>query len=227
MSLQNPRSSTSGQLLDLVPAQQRHGLVGADPHPPGDQRSDGHDVTDKPGGVGLEAHVAVGDDAEQPVVAVDDGYAGDAVATAQGVRLADRRVRPDGHWLGHHAGLGTLDQVDLLGLLLEGQVAVQDAHAALAGHRDGHPGLGDGVHRAGQQRHLDGDIARDAARGVGLARDDVGLAREQQDVVEGEAQGGELLGDAGRGQLHGAVIVATRGLRLAVPPLVRSHVLAV
>ena len=49
-------------------------------------------------------------------------------------------------------GLGPLDQVDLVGLVVDREVAVQHADAALAGHRDGHPRLGDGVHRGGQQR---------------------------------------------------------------------------
>ncbi len=35
----------------------------------------------------------------------------------------------------------------------DGQVAVQHAHAAGTGHRDGHPRLGDGVHRRTDQRH--------------------------------------------------------------------------
>ena len=39
-------------------------------------------------------------------------------------------------------------------------------------------------------------LAGEAGRGVDLARDDVGLARQQQDVVVGEPQGGELVGNA-------------------------------
>ena len=48
-------------------------------------------------------------------------------------------------------GLGTLDPVDLGGLLLDGQIPVQHADAALTGHGDGHPRLGDLVHGRGQQ----------------------------------------------------------------------------
>ena len=64
-----------------------------------------------------------------------------------------------GHRVGDHARLGPLDQVDLLGLLLDRQVAVQDADAALPGHGDRHPGLGHGVHRRGDQRDAQGDAA--------------------------------------------------------------------
>ena len=82
------------------------------------------------------------------VVGVDDGEPGDAVLAADLVELLERRVGADRDRVGDDAGLGPLDQVDLVGLVLDREVAVQDADAALAGHRDRHPGLGDGVHRA-------------------------------------------------------------------------------
>ena len=63
---------------------------------------------------------------------------------------------------------------------------MQDADAALAGHRDGHPGLGDGVHRRGHQRDAQGDLPRQPGRRVDLGGDDVGLPRQEQDVVVGE-----------------------------------------
>ena len=71
------------------------------------------------------------------------------------VELLERRVGADGDRVGDDAGLGPLDEVDLVGLVLDREVAVQHAEAALAGHRDRHPGLGDGVHRGADQRHLE------------------------------------------------------------------------
>ena len=75
------------------------------------------------------------------------GRPGDAVLAADPVELLERRVGADGDRVGDHPGLGALDQVDLVGLVLDREVAVQHADAALAGHRDRHPRLGDGVHR--------------------------------------------------------------------------------
>ena len=73
------------------------------------------------------------------------------------VELLERRLRADRDRVGDDAGLGPLHQVDLVGLVLDRQVAVQHADAALAGHRDRHPRLGDGVHGARHQRHPQAD----------------------------------------------------------------------
>ena len=128
--------------------------------------------------------------------AVDDRQAGDAVLAAHLVELLEGGVRADRHGVGDHAGLGALDEVDLVGLVLDGEVAVQHAEAALAGHRDGHARLGDGVHRGRQQRDRDVQIAGQPGAGVDVGRHDVGLAGQQQDVVEGQSDRCELGGDA-------------------------------
>ena len=180
------------QLLDLVLGEQRQRGVGVHADGRGDQRHRRHHVADESVLVGLEAHVPVGDDAEEDAVGVDDRCARDAVAGRQRVDLGEGVVRRDGDGVGHHAGLGPLHQVDLAGLLLGGQVAVQHAHAADAGHGDGHARLGDGVHRAGQQGYRQPDPPRHPAARVDLCRDDVGLPRDEQDVVVGQPQGGEL-----------------------------------
>src|SRR5690606_34343627 len=69
----------------------------------------------------------------------------------------------------------------------DGEVAMQDADAALTGHGDRHAGLGDGVHRAGEQRGRDGDATGDPRGGVGVAGDDVRMAGQQQHVIVGES----------------------------------------
>ena len=61
----------------------------------------------------------------------------------------------------NHARFTTFDQVNLRGLSLYGQVSVQNADTTLAGHRDCHAGLGDGVHCARNQGHFDRDIPGD------------------------------------------------------------------
>ena len=81
------------QLLDLVLAQQAERVVLGHPDRGGDQRHPGHDVAHRGGCVGDEAHVAVGDDADQHAVGVDHRHAGDAVAPAERVDLAQGVVR--------------------------------------------------------------------------------------------------------------------------------------
>src|SRR5690349_4000746 len=177
-----------GQLLDLVPLQQGQRVVLADADRRGDQRHLRHDVAHLDVVVGDEAHVAVGDDADQHALGVDDRQAGDAVTPAEGVDLAQGVVGAAGDRVGDHPGLGALDEVDLRGLVLQRQIAVQHADAALAGHRDRHPGLGDRVHRAGEQRDGELDVAGQTGDGVDAARHHVGLARLEQHVIEGETQ---------------------------------------
>ena len=84
------------QLLDLVPAQQLHRLVAGVPTRPVTSGIGRHDLAHQPGAVGLEAQVAVGDDADQHAVGVDDGQAGDAVAARRRRRRRQRGVR--GRW---------------------------------------------------------------------------------------------------------------------------------
>ena len=151
-----PSSSTMRQPLPLVLAKQAGRLLAVDALVAGDQRHRRHDVADEaraPLGDRDEAQVAVGDDAEQRAVLVDDRQAGDAVLAADLVELLEGGLRADRDRVGDHPGLGPLHQVHLVGLVLDRQVAVQHPDAALAGHRDRHPRLGDGVHGAGHQRH--------------------------------------------------------------------------
>ena len=197
-----------GQPLTLVLAQQRGGVVAGDPDPTGDQRRRRHHLVDlggRPLGDRGEAQVAVGDDAHQAVVGVDDREPGDAVLAADAVEVLQRRVRADGDRVGDDPGLGPLHQVDLVGLVLDREVAVQHPEAALAGHRDRHPGLGDRVHGGADQRHLEADLPGEPRGGVDLVRREVGLPRQQQHVVVRQAQRGELLGD-----LHAAILGLTR-----------------
>src|SRR5690606_30375799 len=104
------------QLLDSVLGQQLDGVFGLDAHRPGDQGHRRHYFAN-PACLVLdrrdEAQVAVGDDADQHVVLINDRKAGYAVVTAQRVDLGERGIRPGRDRVGDHARLGTLDQVDL------------------------------------------------------------------------------------------------------------------
>ncbi len=151
------------ELLDAMLGEGGDDIVRADPDGSRDETLAGHDVLDE-GGLALEArhepHVAVGDDADERPVVVDDGEARDAVGRAHRVDLFDRGVGSRGHGVGDHARLAALDAVDLRCLIFDREVPVQDAEASLSGDRDRHPRLGDGVHRAGNERDRNGDAAR-------------------------------------------------------------------
>ncbi len=95
----------------------------------------------------------------------------------------------DGDGVDDHAALGALDLVDLAGLLLDGEVAVDDAHAALLGHGDGEARLGDGIHGGGEQRGVQGDVAGELGLGADLGGDDIAVGGNEENVVEGKSFG--------------------------------------
>ncbi|VXB83990.1 hypothetical protein PLANTIT3_60394 [Plantibacter sp. T3] len=166
--------------------EERHHRVAVGADGSGHETGARHDLADA--GRGLlerrhEAHVAVRDDTDEHTLVVDDREARDAELTAQFVDLGDGGVGRGGDRVRDHARLAPLHAVDLFGLVGDRQVAVQDADAALASHRDRHAGLGHGVHRARQQRRVHGDPLRQAGRGLRLARDDVGVPGQQQHIV--------------------------------------------
>ena len=181
------------ELLDLVPSQQAERGFGGHTLLSGDQWRFGHHLGDRPVLIDLETHVPVGDDADELAGVVGDGQARDTEAGTHRVDLGQRVRRATGHRIGDHAGFGPLDRFHLPRLVLDREVAVQHTHPTCAGHRDGHAGFGDGVHRRAHQGHPQRDVAGQLRRGVHVARDHVGGRGQQQDVVKGEAEHGDLV----------------------------------
>ena len=66
---------------------------------------------------------------------------------------------------------------------------MDDAEAALLGHGDGEPRFGDRVHRRGDDRDVESDVARQTCRNVDEIRMQLRLGRAQQDIVECQAEG--------------------------------------
>ncbi len=176
------------EFFDAVLVQDVLGLFkgGADGH--GDEVFLGHDGVDGEVGAGDEAEVAVGENADQLAV-LGDGDAGDLVAAHDLKGGGDGFFGGDGDGVDDHAGFGALDLVDLAGLLLDGEIAVDDAHAALLGHGDGEARLGDGVHGGGHERGVEGDGAGEACLRADLGGDDVRVGGDQEDIVEGQGFG--------------------------------------
>ena len=90
-----------------------------------------------------------------------DRHAGDPVLLHQVERFVDPVGRRQRDRVDDHAALRPLHPVDFGGLLLDRQVLVDDADAALLRHRDGQPRLGHRIHRRAQQRHVHADVAGD------------------------------------------------------------------
>ena len=130
------------------------------------------------------------------------------------IASSSSRVRSgaDRDRVGDHAGLGPLDEVDLVGLVGDREVAVQHPDAALPGHRDRHARLGDGVHRRGDERRPERQLAGEARRGVDVVGGEVAVAREEEDVVVGQPHRGERRRDVRRSEGHCPILrEAARG----------------
>ena len=155
-----------------------------------------HDRGDRLVEARLEAQVAVGDDADD-ALAVDDRQPGDAMADDQVDELAHGHRRRDRDRVLDDAALEALDLRDLGGLPRRRQVLVDDADAAFLGDRDREAGLGDRVHRGGNDRDVDPDAARQARAERDFARDDRGMRGDEQDVVERECGADDTRGHSG------------------------------
>ncbi len=92
---------------------------------------------------------------------------------------------------GDHTGLGTLDHIDLSGLVVDGQIAVQHTDTTVTSHGDGHLGLGHGIHGSGEDRGLHHDLASQMSAGVHFGGNDIRLVRQQQHIIISKAELGE------------------------------------
>ena len=169
----------------------------------GDQIVARHQLRDLLRRIGGEAHVAIGEDAEQaarPGAVRDHRDAGDLIVLHQGQRIGERRVGIDRHRIDHHSRLELLHLTDRFGLFVRLQIAMDDADAAGLGHGNGEARLGHRVHCRGQDRQVETDRARQARPDVRVGGQDRRIARRQQDIVEGERfAAGERLNDRGHG----------------------------
>ena len=96
----------------------------------GDQVFLGHHLGDGNVGAGLEAQIAVGEDADQFAV-LGDGDAGDAVAAHEFQGVGDLLVGSTGDGVDDHAAFRAFYTIDFLGLPLDRHVLVNDPDAAL------------------------------------------------------------------------------------------------
>ena len=103
------------ELLHLVLVEDLLRLLEGRAHRDRDEVLLRHQLRDGEGGAGLEAQVAVGQDADE-LRAHRDRHAADAVLRHEGEGLRHRRVRGHRDRVDDHARLGALDLVDLGGL---------------------------------------------------------------------------------------------------------------
>jgi hypothetical protein len=133
----------------------------------------------------FETQVAVGDDADH-LLAFHHREAAEAVLVLQRDHVADLHRRRHRDRVAQHAGLEALDARHFASLVGGTQVLVDDADATLLRHRDRQAGFGHGVHRGRQQRNVQRDIPGQLGAQGRVGREDVGVGRDEQHVIERE-----------------------------------------
>ncbi len=147
----------------------------------GDNRLLRHHIADFDPVIGQEFDVAGRDDADEPAGGVDDRETGERVLPGaffihhlfDGLVLAENHRSPD------DAVQVVLDLADFVGLAFDRQILVNHADAAELRHGDGHRAFGHGIHRGADERDVQLDVPREAARDVRVVRQEVGVLRHQ------------------------------------------------
>ncbi len=187
------------QLLDAVRVQQAlgFGLVdGFTVH--GDQLVLGLQFADRLIGIGGEAHVAIGENADQASACFDHRNARDAVARHQMQRVAQFCVGRNGDRVHHHAGFEPLHAAHFFGLPFDRQVAMNDAETAGLRHRDGERSFGNRVHRGRDERDAQLDAVGQPRSGIACAGRMDDAAGTSRHVVECQRVANDRRGHLGR-----------------------------
>ena len=95
----------------------------------------------------FEPQVTIGNDADKKSFFIDHRHAADLIAAHYLQSIGHELVLMDGHRIDDHARLASFYLINLLGLLLNGEILVNDADTALLCERYGKRRLGDGIHR--------------------------------------------------------------------------------
>lgn len=134
---------------------------------------------------GFKTQIAPGDDAHDLAV-VHHRKAAHAQLVRQVADLPHGVLGRDDHRIAQHARFMALDFGHLRGLLLRREVFVNDAHAAFLRHGNGQARFRHRIHRGGQQRQIQADVAGELGGEIGVLGQDLGESWHQQHIVEGE-----------------------------------------
>ena len=138
-----------------------------------------HHIADRDVKTSFEAEITIGKDSHQPAVILGDGDTGDFILAHHLERIGNLRVRRHCDGVNNHSALGPLDLIDFVGLLLNSEIAMDNADSALLGNRDGHMRLSDGVHGRAHDGNVELNIAGEMGLRAGRGRNDIGTGRQQ------------------------------------------------
>src|SRR4029077_6252937 len=123
---------------------------------------------------GFEAQITIGKNADQTTIRLGDRHARDLVLAHDFERIGNLGVGRHGDRVDDHSALRALHLVNFVGLLLDVQIAVDDAEATLLGDGDGHVGLGYGVHGGTDNGNVELNVTREMRLRAGQRGDYIG-----------------------------------------------------
>ncbi len=175
-----------GELLDLVFVHDLLGLFEGNPRFRGHERHRGHDHVGLFFEVFLKTHVTVGQNPQQFVVGIYDRNAGDFKFAHQLLGFGERRVGEDVDRIDDDAAFGFFDLFDLSDLCLDVHVLVNDPDPPKVRHRNGSTVFGHRIHRRGDHRDVEGDVAGQHRLQTHLFGENLGVFRDEQDIFKSE-----------------------------------------
>ena len=143
----------------------------------------GHDLADELGEIRFKAQIAVGDDTDE-LFAARDRNAAYLELAHEIERIAELMFGRQMEGVGDNAVFAAFDLVHLLRLGFYAHVLVYHAQTAFA--REGYCKLifRDRIHGSAQKRDIQHDVVRELGGNVHLSGHDVGIFRNEQDVVK-------------------------------------------
>ena len=178
-----------------------------------DQVAVGHDLRYLKISVRLEAKVTIGHNTDQFSAVADNRNPGDPVLTRQFDRIADRLAGVHGDRIKDHPAFRTLDKIHLHRLLFDRHVLVEDSDPSFAGKGGGEVGLRHGVHRGGDERNVQCDIAGKPCGDVHLPRHHARFPGDEQDIIECQGVTDDLTG-------HGGALYTYAGIPVMSSPTI-------
>mmetsp|Transcript_51612 Transcript_51612/g.109666 ORF Transcript_51612/g.109666 Transcript_51612/m.109666 type:complete len:535 (+) Transcript_51612:195-1799(+) len=116
-----------------------------------------------------------------------DRETGEAALLPQDVELLQSHVRDDADRAEDESGFVLLDFDHFRNLVSNGQIGVDHTDSTLQCEGDGHPGLGDRVHGAGDDGNLEPDVSGEVSVQLHITNAEVNVARHADEIVVGVA----------------------------------------
>ena len=135
----------------------------------------------------LKAKVAVGDDAHEVVVIIDDGDSSDMVFSHHVESILHGRTAANGHRVVYHTVLSTLHDSHLACLFFNRHILVDNSDTALTSDGDGHLRLGNSVHGSCYERDIQLDISGEPCLQFYRFWQYFRVSRDKQDVVKSQS----------------------------------------